>query len=126
MPITPYLYYGDLAAAMRFLSQAFGFKKYGRPGDRVWLRDDLADLHDAGAVGAEPADSTVDLGRWPSSRTYRSHPLATGQAPSAVARAEDSASPLYTAATAMPITSSFTPSKAICLATTIPGQGWTA
>ena len=31
MAITPYLYYRDLAAAMRFLSRAFGFKKFGAP-----------------------------------------------------------------------------------------------
>jgi PhnB protein len=30
MPITPYLLYEDLAGAMKFLSRAFGFKKYGR------------------------------------------------------------------------------------------------
>lgn len=29
MPITPYLLYEDLAGAMKFLSRAFGFKKYG-------------------------------------------------------------------------------------------------
>ena len=29
MPITPYLYYEDIAGAMKFLSRAFGFKKYG-------------------------------------------------------------------------------------------------
>jgi hypothetical protein len=29
MPITPYLFY-DLAGAMKFLSSAFGLKKYGR------------------------------------------------------------------------------------------------
>jgi uncharacterized glyoxalase superfamily protein PhnB len=31
MPITPYLYYEDVAGALKFLSQAFGFRKYGRP-----------------------------------------------------------------------------------------------
>ena len=29
MAITPYLFYQDLAAALRFLSKAFGFKKFG-------------------------------------------------------------------------------------------------
>lgn len=31
MAITPYLYYQDVDAAMKFLSKAFGFRKYGRP-----------------------------------------------------------------------------------------------
>jgi uncharacterized glyoxalase superfamily protein PhnB len=30
MAITPYLYYENVAAAMQFLSRAFGLKKYGR------------------------------------------------------------------------------------------------
>jgi uncharacterized glyoxalase superfamily protein PhnB len=30
MPITPYLFYEDLAGAMKFLSKAFGLKRYGR------------------------------------------------------------------------------------------------
>jgi PhnB protein len=29
MPIIPYLYYEDVAAARRFLARAFGFKNYG-------------------------------------------------------------------------------------------------
>jgi PhnB protein len=29
MSITPYLYYEDIAAAMKFLAKAFGFRKYG-------------------------------------------------------------------------------------------------
>jgi len=29
MPITPYLYYEDVSAAMKWLAKAFGFKKYG-------------------------------------------------------------------------------------------------
>lgn len=29
MPITPYLYYEDVAAARRFLARAFGFKNFG-------------------------------------------------------------------------------------------------
>jgi uncharacterized glyoxalase superfamily protein PhnB len=29
MTITPYLYYRDVDAAMKFLSKAFGFRKYG-------------------------------------------------------------------------------------------------
>jgi uncharacterized glyoxalase superfamily protein PhnB len=30
MPVIPYLYYEDVGRAMKFLSAAFGFKKYGR------------------------------------------------------------------------------------------------
>lgn len=30
MPITPYLFYEDLAGAMKFLSKAFALKNYGR------------------------------------------------------------------------------------------------
>jgi PhnB protein len=30
MSITPYLYYEDVGAALKFLSKAFGFKNYGR------------------------------------------------------------------------------------------------
>lgn len=30
MAITPYLYYKDLGGALKFLSKAFGFRKYGR------------------------------------------------------------------------------------------------
>lgn len=30
MPITPYLFYEDLAGALKFLSKAFGFKKFGK------------------------------------------------------------------------------------------------
>lgn len=29
MPITPYLYYEDVASAMRFLAKAFGFRRFG-------------------------------------------------------------------------------------------------
>ena len=29
MPITPYLYYRDVAGALRFLGKAFGFRKFG-------------------------------------------------------------------------------------------------
>ena|SRR5688500_9132076 len=31
MSIIPYLYYEDVGAALKFLSKAFGFRKYGRP-----------------------------------------------------------------------------------------------
>ena len=31
MAITPYLYYEDVGAALKFLSKAFGFRKFGRP-----------------------------------------------------------------------------------------------
>jgi PhnB protein len=31
MAITPYLYYEDVAGALKFLSRAFGFRKYGAP-----------------------------------------------------------------------------------------------
>ena len=30
MPITPYLFYEDLAGALKFLSKAFGLKRYGK------------------------------------------------------------------------------------------------
>ncbi|HLE63951.1 MAG TPA: VOC family protein [Pyrinomonadaceae bacterium] len=30
MAITPYLYYQDVAAALKFLSKAFGFRRYGQ------------------------------------------------------------------------------------------------
>ena len=29
MPITPYLYYEDVASAMKFLAKAFGFRRFG-------------------------------------------------------------------------------------------------
>jgi uncharacterized glyoxalase superfamily protein PhnB len=39
MAITPYLYYQDVAAALKFLSKAFGFRKYGQamagPGGKL-------------------------------------------------------------------------------------------
>ena len=39
MAITPYLYYSDCAGALRFLSKAFGFKKFGAqmkgPGGKI-------------------------------------------------------------------------------------------
>ncbi len=31
MAITPYLYYEDVGAALKFLAKAFGFKKFGKP-----------------------------------------------------------------------------------------------
>jgi uncharacterized glyoxalase superfamily protein PhnB len=31
MSITPYLYYEDVAGALKFLAKAFGFRKYGVP-----------------------------------------------------------------------------------------------
>jgi PhnB protein len=31
MAITPYLLYEDVGSALKFLSKAFGFRKYGRP-----------------------------------------------------------------------------------------------
>src|SRR5258708_40289550 len=31
MAITPYLLYADVAGALKFLSKAFGFRKYGTP-----------------------------------------------------------------------------------------------
>src|SRR5437762_7261966 len=30
MPITPYLYYTDVGSALKFLSRAFGFRKFGQ------------------------------------------------------------------------------------------------
>ncbi len=39
MSITPYLYYQDVAAALKFLAKAFGFRKYGvqmrRPDGKI-------------------------------------------------------------------------------------------
>ena len=34
MAIIPYLYYEDVGAALKFLSDAFGFQKFGRPMKR--------------------------------------------------------------------------------------------
>jgi PhnB protein len=34
MAITPYLYYEDVAGALKFLSKAFGFRKYGQAMSR--------------------------------------------------------------------------------------------
>jgi uncharacterized glyoxalase superfamily protein PhnB len=31
MAITPYLYYNDVDAILKFLAKAFGFRRYGRP-----------------------------------------------------------------------------------------------
>jgi PhnB protein len=50
MSITPYLYYQNVAGALKFLAKAFGFRKYGvpmrRPDDKIThaamkLGDDL-------------------------------------------------------------------------------------
>ena len=39
MSITPYLYYQDVAGALKFLAKAFGFRKYGvqmrRPDGKI-------------------------------------------------------------------------------------------
>ena len=69
MPITPYLYYEDVVSAMRFLTKAFGFRRFGAvsrgPGGRI--------IHAAMKAGS----SVVLMGRPP--RVYR-NPRRLGQA----------------------------------------------
>jgi uncharacterized glyoxalase superfamily protein PhnB len=70
MPITPYLYYEDVAAALSFLSKAFGFRKYGRP----MLAPDGKILHAAMKFG----DDLIMMGCPPDSK-YK-NPKRLGQA----------------------------------------------
>ena len=69
MPITPYLYYEDVVSAMRFLTKAFGFRRFGAvsrgPGGRI--------IHAAMKAGS----SVVLMGRPPTA--YR-NPRRLGQA----------------------------------------------
>lgn len=68
MPITPYLYYQDVDAAMEFLRKAFGFRKYG-----AQMRGpDGKTSHAAMQFG----DDTVMMGRPP--QKYR-NPKQLGQ-----------------------------------------------
>lgn len=68
MAITPYLYYEDVGAALKFLSKAFGFRKFGRP-----MRRDGKINHAAMKLG----DDLVMMGCPPSG--YR-NPKHLGQA----------------------------------------------
>lgn len=69
MPITPYLYYEDVATAMKFLAKAFGFRRFGAvsrgPGGKI--------NHAAMKAGS----SVVLMGRPPTA--YR-NPRRLGQA----------------------------------------------
>jgi len=69
MPITPYLYYEDVASAMRFLAKAFGFRRFGA----VSRGPDRKINHAAMKAGS----SVVLMGRPP--RVYR-NPRRLGQA----------------------------------------------
>jgi uncharacterized glyoxalase superfamily protein PhnB len=69
MAITPYLYYRDVDAALKFLAKAFGFRKFGAP---MKGRDGKTN-HAAMSLG----DGVVMLGRPPG--IYR-NPKQLGQA----------------------------------------------
>lgn len=69
MPITPYLYYEDVSRAMKFLSRAFGFRRFG-PQSRG---PDGKVIHAAMGVG----NNVVMMGRPP--MAYR-NPKSLGQA----------------------------------------------
>ena len=69
MAITPYLYYKDLNAALKFLSKAFGFRRYGA----TMLGPDGKITHAVMQLG----DDLIMMGR-PQSR-YR-NPKQLGQA----------------------------------------------
>ena len=43
MSITPYLYYQNVAGALKFLAKAFGFRKYGV---QIWLPDGKVNRND--------------------------------------------------------------------------------
>jgi len=68
MAITPYLYYRDVDAAMKFLTAAFGFRKFGRPMRGADGRTD----HAAMRLG----EDTIMMGRPP--MKYR-NPKQLGQ-----------------------------------------------
>ena len=68
MAITPYLYYEDVGAALKFLAKAFGFRKFGTP-----LRRKGKINHAAMKLG----DDVVMMGCPPT--TYR-NPKKLGQA----------------------------------------------
>ena len=69
MPITPYLYYEDVATAMKFLAKAFGFRRFGA----VSRGPDRKINHAAMKAGG----SVVLMGRPPTA--YR-NPRRLGQA----------------------------------------------
>jgi uncharacterized glyoxalase superfamily protein PhnB len=69
MPITPYLYYEDVASAMKFLAKAFGFRRFGA----VSREPDGRINHAAMKVGS----NVVMMGRPPTA--YR-NPRHLGQA----------------------------------------------
>lgn len=69
MAITPYLYYRDVDAALKFLAKAFGFRKFGVP----MKRPDGKINHAAMRLG----DGVVMMGRPPG--VYR-NPKQLGQA----------------------------------------------
>ena len=69
MPITPYLYYEDVASALKFLAKAFGFRRFGA----VSRGPDGKINHAAMKAGS----SVVLLGRPPTA--YR-NPRRLGQA----------------------------------------------
>lgn len=70
MAIIPYLYYEDVGEALKFLSTAFGLRKYGRP----MLRPDGKVNHAAMKLG----DDVVMMG-CPPGTTYK-NPRRLGQA----------------------------------------------
>ena len=70
MPIIPYIYYEDVAGALKFLSKAFGFRKYGRP----MMNPDGTINHAAMKLG----DDVIMMGCPPGS-TYK-NPRRLGQA----------------------------------------------
>jgi uncharacterized glyoxalase superfamily protein PhnB len=69
MAIIPYLYYEDVGEALKFLSKAFGLRKYGRP----MLRPDGKVNHAAMKLG----DDVVMMG-CPPGTTYK-NPKRLGQ-----------------------------------------------
>ena len=70
MAITPYLYYEDVGGALKFLSKAFRFRKYGRP----MLGPDGKINH----VAMKLRDDLIMMGR-PPDKKYK-NPKRLGQA----------------------------------------------
>ena len=58
--IIPYIYYGDVAAALDWLARAFGFKEEMRDADpqrrRAWRDDTGRTAHHAGSTAGKPPD----------------------------------------------------------------------
>jgi uncharacterized glyoxalase superfamily protein PhnB len=65
MAITPYLFYEDVSAALKFLSKAFGFRRFGPMGKTAQGRVNHASMR----LGREP-DAVVMMG-WPGAK-YKS------------------------------------------------------